>query len=292
MVLMSKAIIVAAGDLDHLPQEIQTVSNVLSAAGWTVRLCIGTDASKAGLMTAAGEGDVDLAWFGLHSNIDGFVLSDGIWSSSELGVWLRNVNACDVVLNSCYSVEHISAIQRAADSVGVACTINPAGVDDTLAWQVGVHLARAYAVTEDLRASVQWASGAGSLAYRFIPAAADAAAGGIRGGRMAMDESAGIREDLRLLMQAVQGDGRTGAPGLLPRVAALQVSFDAMVLEQRQWREEQREWRADVERRLDQLERPKPVVMSERSVYVASVIIVLLLAGLLAAVMLFNGRFG
>jgi hypothetical protein len=75
-------------------------------------------------------------------------------------------------------------------------------------------------------------------------------------------------------------------------VAALQASFNAMVLEQREWREEQREWRADVERRLDQLERPKPVVVSERSVYVASVMIVLLLAGLLAAVMLFNGRFG
>jgi hypothetical protein len=109
---------------------------------------------------------------------------------------------------------------------------------------------------------------------------------------MAMDESVGIREDLRLLMQAVQGDGRTGAPGLLPRVAALQASFDAMATEQRQWREEQREWRADVERRIGQLERPKPVVVSERSVYVASVIIVLLLAGLLAAVMMFNGRFG
>jgi cytoskeletal protein RodZ len=93
-------------------------------------------------------------------------------------------------------------------------------------------------------------------------------------------------------MQAVQGDGRTGAPGLLPRVAALQVSFDTLVLEQREWREEQREWRADVERRLDQLERPKPVVVSERSVYVASVIVVLMLGALLAAVMLFNGRFG
>ena len=130
------------------------------------------------------------------------------------------------------------------------------------------------------------------MAYRFIPPAAEAAAGSIRGGRIAMDESAGIREDLRLLMQAVQGDGRTGAPGLLPRVADLQQSFNAMVVEQRQWREEQREWRADVERRLDQLERPKPVVVSERSVYVASVLIVLLLAGLLAGILLFNGRFG
>jgi hypothetical protein len=79
---------------------------------------------------------------------------------------------------------------------------------------------------------------------------------------------------LQLLIQAVQGDGKTGAPGLLPRVAALQTSFDAMTAEQRQWRYEQREWRSDVERRLDQLERPKPVVVSERSVYVASVIVV------------------
>ena len=287
-----RCVIVATGDLDNLPAEIQTVANVLSAAGWTVRLCIGADATRAGLLAAAGEGDVDLAWFGLHSGADGFALSDGVWPPAQLGTWLRNVNACDCVLNSCYSIEHVDAIQRAADSVGVACTINPAGVDDALAWQVGVHLARAYAVTEDLRSSVQWASGAGSLAYRFIPPAAEAAAGGIRGGRMAMDESAGIRDDLRLLMQAVQGDGRTGAPGLLPRVAALQASFDAMATEQRQWREEQREWRADVERRIGQLERPKPVVVSERSVYVASVLIVLLLAGLLAAVMLFNGRFG
>ena len=287
-----RCVIIAAGDLDSLPAEIQTVANTLSAAGWTVRLCIGADASRAGLLAAAGEGDVDLAWFGLHSAADGFALSDGVWPPSQLGVWLRNVNACDCVLNSCYSIEHVDAIQRAADSVGVACTINPAGVDDALAWQVGVHLARAYAVTEDLRSSVQWASGSGSLAYRFIPPAAEAAAGGIRGGRMAMDESVGIREDLRLLMQAVQGDGRTGAPGLLPRVAALQASFDAMAIEQRQWREEQREWRTDVERRIGQLERPKPVVVSERSVYVASVLIVLLLAGLLAAVMMFNGRFG
>jgi len=287
-----RAIIVATGDLADLPAEVQVVSNTLSAAGWTVRLCLAGDASRAGLLAAAGEGDVDLAWFGLHSTGEGFVLSDGVWPPAQLGTWLRNVNACDCVLNSCYSIEHVDAIQRAADTVGVACTINPAGVDDALAWQVGVHLARAYAVTEELRSSVQWASGAGSLAYRFIPPAADAAAGGIRGGRMAMDESVGIREDLRLLMQAVQGDGRTGAPGLLPRVAALQASFDVMVTEQRQWREEQREWRSDVERRLGQLERPKPVVVSERSMYISSAVIMAVLGALLILVLMLNGRFG
>ena len=287
-----RCVIVAAGDLDSLPAEIQTVANVLSAAGWTVRLCIGADASRAGLLAAAGEGDVDLAWFGLHSNADGFALSDGVWPPAQLGTWLRNVNACDCVLNSCFSIEHVDAIQRAADSVGVACTINPAGVDDALAWQVGVHLARAYAVTEDLRSSVQWASGAGSLAYRFIPPAAEAAAGGIRGGRMAMDESVGIREDLRLLMQAVQGDGRTGAPGLLPRVADLQQAVQAMATEQRQWRDEQREWRERTERRLDVLERPKPIVVTERAVYISSAVIMAVLGALLILVLMLNGRFG
>jgi len=287
-----RAVIVATGDLDSLPGEVQSVANTLSGAGWTVRLCIGADASRAGLLAAAGEGDVDLAWFGLHSTGEGFVLSDGVWPPAQLGTWLRNVNACDCVLNSCYSIEHVDAIQRAADNVGVACTINPAGVDDALAWQVGVHLARAYAVTEELRSSVQWASGAGSLAYRFIPPAADAAAGGIRGGRMAMDDSVGIREDLRLLMQAVQGDGRTGAPGLLPRVAALQASFDVMATEQRQWRDEQREWRERTERRLDVLERPKPIVVTERAVYISSAVIMAVLGALLILVLMLNGRFG
>lgn len=51
-----RAVIVAAGDLDSLPGEVQAVSNTLSAAGWTVRLCIGADATRAGLLAAAGEG--------------------------------------------------------------------------------------------------------------------------------------------------------------------------------------------------------------------------------------------
>lgn len=283
---MGRAVLVAAGELADLPAEIQTVANVLSAAGWTVRLCLAGDASRAGLLAAAGEGAVDLAWFGLHSGPDGFALSDGVWPPAQLGTWLRNVSACDCVLNSCYSVEHVEAIQRAADGVGVACTISPSGVDDALAWQVGVHLVRAYVATGELRSSVQRASGAGSLQYRYVP---PGGAGSGRGGRMATDE---IREQLHLLVQAVQGDGRTGAPGLLPRVADLQTSFNAMVMEQRQWRDEQREWRADVERRLDQLERPKPVVVTERAVYVSGALIVVTLGVLLLIVMALNGKFG
>ena len=114
-----RAVIIATGDLDSLPGEVQAVANTLSSAGWTVRLCLAGDASRAGLLAAAGEGDVDLAWFGLHSNADGFALSDGVWPPSQLGTWLRNVNACDCVLNSCYSIEHVEAIQQVWPAVGV-----------------------------------------------------------------------------------------------------------------------------------------------------------------------------
>ena len=205
---MPRAVIVAAGNLDSLPGEVQTVSNTLSAAGWTVRLCLGGDASRSGLMAAAGEGDVDLAWFGLHSGPDGFALSDGVWPPAQLGTWLRNVNACDVVLNSCYSIEHISAIQRAADGVGVACTINPAGVDDALAWQVGVHLVRAYVATSDMRAAVARASGQGVLQYRYVPAGGLVVGEGRR--RMPAER---IEEQLALLLRALYGEERNNVPG-------------------------------------------------------------------------------
>ena len=129
---------------------------------------------------------------------DGFALSDGVWPPACLAPAAQRQIACDCVLNSCFSIEHVDAIQRAADSVGVACTINPAGVDDTLAWQVGVHLAGATPSRKTGGPPCSGRQAAGSLAYRFIPAAADAAAeaSGAGGWRWTR---AGIREDLRLL---------------------------------------------------------------------------------------------
>lgn len=232
---MPRAVLVAAGNLDNLPPEVQTVANTLSTAGWTVRLCLGADASRAGLLAAAGEGDVDLAWFGLHSSGAGFGLNDAVWPPSQLGVWLRNVNAREAVLNSCYSIEHVESIQRAADECGVTCTIGPDGVDDGLAWQVGVYIARALVATGDMREAVRRASGAGSLEYRYIPAG-----GGVRVGdgrrRMPADE---IREQLQLLVQAVQGDARTGTAGLLVQVREISHRLD------------------EIEQRLDDMQRQR-----------------------------------
>ena len=276
-----RAVIVATGDLDQLPAEIQTVANVLSAAGWTVRLCIGPDASRAGLLAAAGEGDVDLAWFGLHSGADGFALSDGVWPPSQLGTWLRNVSACECVLNSCYSIEHAEAIQRAADGVGVACTISPAGVDDALAWQVGVHLVRAYVATSDMRAAVQRASGAGALQYRYLSAGGPAAGNG-RGGRMPAER---IEEQLALLLRALYGEEKNNVPGLVRRVDEIQRTLAVMTEKRQQWREE-------TEKRLRALEQVKPVTMSERSVILSGALVIATISLLLVLLLVLNGRLG
>ena len=271
-----RAVIVAAGDLDDLPAEVSTVANTLSAAGWTVRLCVGADASRAGLLAAAGEGDVRLAWFGLHSGTDGFALTDGTLSPAQLGVWLRNVSAREAVLNSCYSVEHVDAIQRAAD-VDVACTIAPAGVDSTEAWQWGVYAVRAYVQTGDLQQAVRQASGMGSLQYRFIPCGGMKLRG--RVGRMPQDR---IEEQLDSLIRAVRGDTVNGVPGLVQRLGEMQVTLLTMQTEQRQWRE-------SVDARLRALEQGRPAVnMSARTAAFVTLVTAIIMALVLVAIMALN----
>ena len=271
-----RAIVVAAGDLDDLPAEVSTVANTLSAAGWTVRLCVGADASRAGLLAAAGEGDVRLAWFGLHSGTDGFALTDGTLSPAQLGVWLRNVSAREAVLNSCYSVEHVDAIQRAAD-VDVACTIAPAGVGSTEAWQWGVYAVRAYVQTGDLQQAVRQASGMGSLQYRFIPCGGMKLRG--RVGRMPQDR---IEEQLDSLIRAVRGDTVNGVPGLVQRLGEMQVTLLTMQTEQRQWRE-------SVDARLRALEQGRPAVnMSARTAAFVTLVTAIIMALVLVAIMALN----
>ena len=104
---------------------------------------------------------MDLAWFGLHSGRMGSLWLTA-WPPSQLGCGCATSTRCECVLNACYSIEHVEAIQRAADGVGVACTITPGGVDDALAWQVGVHLVRAYVATGDMRAAVARRRGKGA----------------------------------------------------------------------------------------------------------------------------------
>lgn len=261
-----RAVIVASGNLDDLPAEVQTVANLLSNSGWTVRLCLGSDASRAGLLAAAGEGMAQLCWFGLHSGKEGFELADGVWPPAQVGVWLHNIEACDVVLNACYSLEHVESIQRAAN-VNVACTIDPDGVDSTLAWQVGVYLIRAYLAKGSLQQAVRQASGLGSLQYRFIPASRE------QGSRSNMPPDR-IEDQLTSLLRAVRGDTENGVPGLVFRMSEMQRQLTVFTEEQRAWREEQRAWREQTEHRLNALESMQRPVISNRMGTVLTVTVV------------------
>ena len=251
---MSRAVIVAAGALDSLPAEVQIVANELSEAGWTVRLCLGDDATRAGLLRAAGEGAVDLAWLALHSTAAGFGLNDGPLPAADMGIWLGNIGAPDVVINACYGVQHVADIQRAADGAAVATTIDPAGVDDNVAGQVGVYLVRSYIISRDLQAAVRQASGFGSVQYRFFPAGGRWAEGRRR---MPVDR---VEEQLALLVRALQGEPGSGTVGLLTRVSELSAQLAVLANEQRQWRQ-------DVERRLDLIERDRYIQVSPRLMF-------------------------
>ena len=101
-----------------------------------------------------------------------------------------------------------------------------------------------------------------------------------------------IEEQLKQLLRALYGEEKNAVPGLVLRVGEIQQSLRAMADEQQRWHDEQREWREKTERRLDMLERPKPIVVTERSVYISSAVVVAVLGVILALVLLLNYRFG
>ena len=275
-----RAVIVATGNLDSLPAEVQDVSNILSSAGWVVRLRIGADATRAGLARAVSEGPCDLAWFGCHAGADGFALGDGVLSAPDLGVWLAQMGATECVLNACHSLEHVTAIQRAADC-GVACSIDPAGVSDALAWVTGVAIARAFVTGGDMAAAVAAATGNGITLYRYIPRGGR---GTGRAGRMSNED----QELLRQLVSAIKGDGYTGI-GLIRQWQNLSESLANYVEEQEKWRAEQQRVNQTHEERLRALEGQKPIAMSERSAYIAIISVAAVALLMLIAVIVLNG---
>ena len=277
---MPRAVVVAAGALDSLPAEVQDVANILSAAGWTVRLCFGDDATRAGLTRAAGEGFAELAWLGTHANAAGFGLADGVLSATDLGMWLAQIGAQECVLNACYSIEHVTAIQRVAP-VGVACTIDATGVDDRLAWTMGVAIARARVRTGDMTRAVAEATGNGAVGYRYIPYAGRGAGSG---GRMSNED----QDLLRQLVTAIKGDGMTGL-GLIAQWRQLAGSLDVFMAEERTARQEQEHLNQEYDARLRALENAKPVAMTERSAYIAVVTVAVVAVLLLVAVIVLNG---
>ena len=257
---MPRAMIVATGyNLDDLPQEVQDISNVFNAGGWKVRLCIGRGATRAGLQAAAAEGQTKLVWLGCHSKAEGFVLDDGVLSPADLGTLLTKMRARECVFNACYSLDHTTQTQRAAPGVGIACTINPQGINDEVAWKVGVSLAARYVEKDDMGLAVKEATGNGIEQYRYIPARRRQVEGGRR-----MPENK-IEEQLRQLLLAMYGDPKLTYVGALDRLGQMQAQLADMM-------DEQREWRGEIEREIMLIkgEIREPTMMTNRQAALVS----------------------
>jgi hypothetical protein len=204
-----------AGDLPDAATEIQEVANTLGAAGHAVHLAAAT---RAGLRTALAASPFDLVWFAGHASAAGLALDDGVWSAVECGRWLAAVRAWSLVLNACFSAEHVVVIQQIAD-VDVVATIAPAGVEDAAAGDSALFLARALVESDNLAEATRRASANGQLQYRFFPCG-DAMAQSTR-----PDQA---HEDVAALVRAIKGDPFTGTPGLIATVASLVGSVGAL----------------------------------------------------------------
>lgn len=209
-----RAVIVAvtSSDVPDALSEAQDVANVLMQ-GNRVRLITGDDATLNGLVQSLDYGPFDLVWLITHSDPTGFALADQVVSPVQLGQWLRAAGCRAAVLNSCHSAEHVVTIQRACPA-DIVATVDPAGVDGVTARSTGYYLARALAVTGDLRAAVERASGSGLVQYRWYPA-------GTEGAMRNEGSDAELARTMGDLVRALQGDPFSGAPGLLAQLNAL-----------------------------------------------------------------------
>ena len=165
-----KVLIIAYGiDLTQAMREAQDVLNILQGGGCSVHLLANQDVTLDCLGEVLDHGPFDMVWLIVHSGSDGFALADQVISAAQLGQWLDATRCRQVVLNSCFSAEHVDVIQRAA-AVDIVATIDPSGVKDHLARSTGVYLARAFVETGDLEEACSRASGNGLVQYRWFPA--------------------------------------------------------------------------------------------------------------------------
>jgi len=227
-----RVVIVAYGEDPTLAlREATDVLNILQTVGHSVYLVAGNDATLESLGDALDHGPFDLAWIIAHSGAEGFQLADQVITPAQLGQWLAAAHCWEAVLNSCFSAEHVVAIQKAA-TVDVVATIDPAGVDGRLARSTGVYLARALAADGDLQDACERASGNGSVQYRWFPAGT-----GLRQAQQQNVSEQELSRQVQDLVRSLTGD-LTGKPGLIYRIDKLSQQVEQYMAADQAWKDE------------------------------------------------------
>lgn len=231
---MPSAFILApiSSNLPSLPSEAQEVVNVLSAASWQVHLNQ-DEATLLELWRMFDAGQYDLGWIGAHSGAEGWALTKGILRPTVLGNLLNSGGTTDLVLNSCFSAEHVEAIQENARLTNIVATIRPGGIEDQEAWSAALYLVRQFVRTGSLRAAARQAG----RQYRWF------AAREVPGVDEGMDDKAvdarlrRTEETVDKLVRALQGEQFSSQPGLIAILAKHQQKMEEYIEHNEEWKE-------------------------------------------------------
>jgi hypothetical protein len=243
-----------------LPSEAQEVVNVLSAAGWRVQL-IQEPATRLELWRTLDKGPFALGWVGTHSGKAGFALAKEILSPDLFGNFIDESGCADLVLNSCFSAEHVRTIQAKAKRCSIVATIDPAGIDDQTAWSSALFLVRRFARNGDMQEAVDKEE-----QYRYFPA---------RGGAMDNEALRRLEATTDRLVRALQGEEFSRTPGLIASMQSLQN-------EMREYVRADAEWKRKTEARIETIEeiqaQGRIVTMQGRSVAILLASMVILIS--------------
>lgn len=223
---------ITSTDTDTMPSEAQEVINVLGSSGYSVQLL--QTVTSLELYRTLQRGPYPLVWIASHSNSQGFSFGQTLITPEELGQFLEEARTRDVVLNSCYSMEHVITLQGIC-SANIVATINPA-IDDRVAWSSALYLATSFTRTGTLRSAYQAVLSSGESPYRWFPALR-ARSKSVRDD----DENDNIvrmEKTIERLTRIIQGDPYLQATGIINAVSALQQALKEHIVANDQWRNE------------------------------------------------------
>jgi len=218
-----KCLIISSLESAYFQSEVQELSNNLSRARFTVQQ-LTSNISSMELYRALDNEPTGLVWVSCHVSVKGFVFGEVEISPKELGLFLKQGRSRDLVLNTCFSLQHVVEIQHHAN-VNIVATVN-SEIEDKNAWTYALYLSRRLAESTSLQAAYWDTLSEETSEYRWFPAPK------IGENKMAgdgNDELTEIQETVERLevtlvrlVRALQGDSLMRSKGLIEMVQDLE----------------------------------------------------------------------
>lgn len=265
-------------DLENLPAEAQEIVNLLSQNDYKVRL-LQSNVTSLELYRTLRDSPFMLVWLASHSGEQGFAFGANIITPTELGQFLVEAKANDLILNSCYSVQHVQVIQNISN-VNVLAVLDKE-LKDTLAWTSAIYLAQALVRTGELYPAYTRILSGNDSVYRYFPSP-----------KKQMDNSPMESSRLEKVEKTLEWMGRilSGDPYL--HAAGLMDTIDVLRETLKQHIEADGNWKRDTEARIKLLETTNPtsnIVLTRQSFRLTIILFIVVSLLLIYLVYLLKG---